>query len=55
MFLSLSKLLNFRRIFYSLLIVFALFAGGCTSIGKIKNAPVEQLPEGKQRYVLNKP
>lgn len=55
MFLSLSKLLNFRRIFYSLLIVFALFAGGCASIGKIANAPVEQLPEGKQRYVLNKP
>jgi len=50
MFLSISKLLNCRRIFYSLLIIFALFAGGCASIGKITNAPVEQLPGVEQRY-----
>lgn len=50
-----SKLLNFRRIFYPFLIVFALLAGGCASIGKIKNEPVEQLPSGEQRYIQRQP
>ena len=48
--LFISNFLNFRSTFYSLLIVFSLFAGGCASIGKIANKPVEQLPGGDQRY-----
>ncbi len=45
-----SKFLNFRRLFYLFLIVFALLSGGCSSIGIIANEPVEQLPSGEQRY-----
>ena len=55
MSLSISKSLNFRRIFYSFLIVFALFAGGCAAIGKVTNEPVEQLPRGEQRYIQQHP
>jgi len=31
----------------------ALLAGGCTSIGKIDNEPVSQLPTGGQRYSIS--
>ena len=50
-----SKLLNSRRIIYSFLLVSALLAGGCSSIGKVKNEPVEQLPGGEQRFSQQHP
>jgi len=50
-----SKLLNSRRIIYSFLLVSALLAGGCSSIGNVKNEPVEQLPGGEQRFSQQHP
>ncbi len=42
--------LNLLDIGSYLLLLFSLLAGGCTSIGKIHNEPVSQLPSGAERY-----
>ncbi len=39
------------KILYSFLIIFLL--NGCSSIGKIENESVSQLPQGKQRYTID--
>jgi len=48
--MSASRLLKSRRLLKYLMLLSALLAGGCTSIGKIDNEPVAQLPTGGQRY-----
>ncbi len=47
---NISEALKTRNVSYYLLILFVLLTVGCTSIGKIENQPVSQLPAGAQRY-----
>ncbi len=48
--MSASRLLKSRRFSNYFILLSALLAGGCTSIGKIDNEPAAQLPTGGQRY-----
>ena len=48
--MSASRLLKSRGFSNCFMLLAALLAGGCTSIGKIDNEPVSQLPSGGQRY-----
>lgn len=53
MLLNASRLLN-KRIFSNCFVLLCvLLTSGCTSIGKIDNEPVSQLPTGVQRYSLS--
>lgn len=46
-------LLNSRRVCYFFLFAVVLLANGCASMGKVTNAPVEQLPKSEQRYSMH--
>lgn len=35
-----------------LLLAIVILSGGCSSIGKISNVPVQQLPDATQRYTF---
>jgi len=45
-----QELMTPRGIFVGTLLLPALLMGGCSSVGKVDNEPVSQLPTGGQRY-----
>jgi len=45
-----QELMTPRGIFVGTLLLSALLMGGCSSVGKVDNEPVSQLPTGGQRY-----
>ncbi len=50
---NMPRLLDMHSAAYCFLLLFALLAGGCTSIGRVDNDAVSQLPVGAQRYSLS--